>query len=75
MARSVAPLIQHDRSDAEVTELARIFAEFHVAYDRYTRKKAGQCVSIEEAWRRVCEGLVVVMHGEFFPCLDGKAYS
>lgn len=52
-----------------------MFAAFHVAYDRYTRKKAGQCVSIEEAWRRVCEGLVVVMDGEFVPCLNRKQHT
>lgn len=76
MARSIAPLInQHDRSEAEAAELVRMFADLNVAYDRYTRKKAGQCVSIEEACRRVCEGLVGVMDGEFFPSLDRKEQS
>lgn len=78
VARSIAPLIsQHDRSqDRAEAELVRMYAEFHVAYDRYMQRKVvGEHISIDEAWRRVCEGLVVVMDGEFVPCLEGKGYT
>jgi hypothetical protein len=78
VARSIAPLIsQHDRSqDRAEAALVRMYAEFHVAYDRYVQRQAvGEHISIGEAWRRVCEGLIVVMDGEFVPCLERKGYT
>ena len=73
VAQSIAPLLsQLNRIEAErQVQWERKLVEFHTAYSRYIRgKTVGQPASMEEAWRRVSAGLVVIFDGEFFPRLE-----